>query len=130
MPRRGLLTLTLSAALASLAACAPQQPTYVLTQSTVAPAPVACNSAFRVANASSGTVERLYFSHASLGSWGADQLGERVLPPGRNTGYRAANAGAYDFRVVWANGRASELRGVDICRASLITVTDHGLRAS
>lgn len=90
----------------------------------------ACDTSFRVVNNSSGTVERLYFSHSSQGGWGADQLGTSVLPPGRVVSYRAANAGNYDFRVVWANGRAAELMRVNVCRASQITVTDRGLLAS
>lgn len=90
----------------------------------------ACNTAFRVVNNSSGTVGQLFFSHASLGGWGADQLGRSVLPPGRYVNYRAAHTGAYDFRVVWTNGRAAELRQVNVCRASQITVTDRGLFAS
>jgi hypothetical protein len=59
-----------------------------------------------------------------------DQLGQSVLPPGRFVNYRASNAGNYDFRVVWTNGRAAEMRGVNICRASQITVTNSGLVAS
>lgn len=81
-------------------------------------------------NNSGATVERLYFSHSSLGSWGNDQLGQSVLPPGRQVSYRAANTGNYDFRVVWTNGRAAEIRGVNVCRASRITVTNGGLLAS
>jgi len=124
MMRAGLMSLVI---LAGLAGCAPQPQTVY-----VQPAPVgrACDTSFRVVNASSGTVERLYFSHASLGGWGADQLGTAVLPPGRAANYRAANAGAYDFRVVWVGGRAAELRGVNICAASTISVTNGGLRAS
>lgn len=90
----------------------------------------ACDTAFSVVNNSSATVERLYFSHSSLRAWGNDQLGTSVLPPGRFVNYRAANAGSYDFRVVWSNGQATELMGVNICRASRITVTNRGLVAS
>ncbi len=90
----------------------------------------ACDTSFQVVNNSGATVERLYFSHSTQGGWGADQLGQNVLPPGRATSYRAANAGNYDFRVVWTNGRAAELRGIDVCRASRITVTNSGLTAS
>jgi hypothetical protein len=124
MLRRGLLAFPL---LGGLAACVPQPQTVYVQQA--APLARSCDTSFRVVNASSGTVERLYFSHSSLGGWGADQLGASVLPPGRSAGYRAANAGSYDFRVVWAGGRASELRGVNICAASTITVTNYGLRA-
>jgi hypothetical protein len=89
-----------------------------------------CNTAFRVVNNSSGTVGQLFFSHSSQSGWGADQLGRSVLPPGRFVNYRAANTGAYDFRVVWTTGRAAEIRQVNVCRASQITVTDRGLFAS
>lgn len=89
-----------------------------------------CNTAFRVVNNSSGTVGQLFFSHSSRSGWGVDQLGQSVLPPGRFVNYRAANTGAYDFRVVWTNGRAAEIRQVNVCRASQITVTDRGLIAS
>ena len=89
-----------------------------------------CDTSFRVVNNSSGVVERLYFSHSSRSGWGNDQLGSSVLAPGRLVNYRAANAGNYDFRVVWTNGRVAELMGVNICRASQITVTDRGLLAS
>jgi hypothetical protein len=89
-----------------------------------------CDTSFRVVNQSSGTVQTLQFSHSSLGAWGADQLGSSVLPPGRFVNYRAANAGNYDFRVMWTNGRSAQLMGVNICRASQITVTDRGLIAS
>jgi hypothetical protein len=90
----------------------------------------ACNTDFRVVNNSSVTVGQLFFSHSTLRGWGNDQLGTSVLPPGRFVNYRAANAGNYDFRVVWTNGRAAEMRGVNICRASQITVTNSGLIAS
>ena len=123
MTQRRLLTPAILAGLLGLAACAPQQPMLVQQQQ-------ACDTSFRVVNASSGTVERLYFSHASQSGWGNDQLGQNILAPGRSTSYRAANVGAYDFRTVWANGRSAELRRVNVCAASTITVTDQGLRAS
>lgn len=94
-----------------------------------APAPRVCDTSFRVVNNSSFVVERLFFSHSSLNAWGADQLGASVLYPGRYVNYRATNAGYYDFRIVWNNGRAAELRRVDICVASQITVTNGGLSA-
>jgi hypothetical protein len=120
----------LSAAIAGLAAlglaACQQEP----AQRVVVVPSQACDTSFRVVNQSSGTVERLYFSSSALSGWGNDQLGTSVLPPGRAAGYRAANTGNYDFRVVWTNGRVAELMGVNICRASQITVTDRGLIAS
>jgi hypothetical protein len=124
MHRRVLGAVLAGVATLGLAAC--QQP----QQSVVLVPTQACDTSFRVANMSSGTVERLYFSHGSLRNWGNDQLGTAVLPPGRVVSYRAANTGTYDFRVVWSNGRVAELMGVNICRASQITVTDRGLSAT
>ena len=95
----------------------------------MAPAPIACDTRFQVVNNSSLTVMQLFFSHASLANWGVDQLGQSVLAPGRFVNYTANNAGQYDFRIVWQNGRAAELRRVDICRASRIVVTNSGLYA-
>lgn len=127
MIRRGALGVLAGAAL-MLGACTPQQPQQVVVVQR--PVSQACDTSFVVVNNSGATVERLYFSHSSLGSWGNDQLGQSVLPPGRQVSYRAANTGNYDFRVVWTNGRAAEIRGVNVCRASRITVTNGGLLAS
>ncbi|SHJ50857.1 hypothetical protein SAMN02745194_02717 [Roseomonas rosea] len=114
-------------ALLALGGCVQPEPQVVYVQA--APR-VGCDTRFNVVNQSSYTVEQLYFSSSSLGSWGNDQLGRNVLPPGRATSYQAANQGAYDFRVVWGNGRAAELRGINVCVASTITITNSGLKAS
>ncbi|MGG5820065.1 hypothetical protein [Falsiroseomonas sp. HW251] len=108
----------------ALGACTPQAQNVVVVPSQ------ACDTSFRVANNSTMTVNQLFFSHSSLAGWGTDQLGNSVLPPGRFVNYRAANTGNYDFRVVWSNGQAAEIRGVNVCRASQITVTNRGLTAS
>ncbi|WP_458093999.1 hypothetical protein [Roseomonas sp. WA12] len=113
----------------SLAACVAPDPQYGMAPQYVG-IPQRCDTSFTVVNASSTTVQELYFSHASLRGWGNDQLGRNVLPPGRSNSYRASNQGAYDFRVVWTDGRAAELRNIDVCVASTITVTRSGLRAS
>ncbi|MBR0671204.1 hypothetical protein [Neoroseomonas soli] len=128
MFRRKLLTLFAILGAAAVSACAPQtiavpQPVYV------APPAVACDTRFQVVNNSSMTVMQVFFSHSSINNWGTDQLGQYVLRPGGTWNYRAANAGAYDFRIVWQNGRAAELRRIDICRASRIVVTNSGLYA-
>jgi hypothetical protein len=130
MIRRKLLALFAIAGAAALSACAPQT-VYVPQPVAIAPQPMrpACDTRFTVVNNSSLTVMQLFFSHASRNDWGVDQLGQNVLPPGRAWNFTAANAGAYDFRVVYANGRAAELRRVDICRASRIVVTNQGLFA-
>jgi hypothetical protein len=120
--RLGLAALSLLA----LAACTPETRTVVVP---VATGP-GCDTRFQVVNASTMTVRELYFSHSSLASFGVDQLGASVLPPGRAVTYRAANPGNYDFRVVFMNGQRADLYGVNICAVSRITVTNSGLRAS
>ncbi len=120
------LALLAPVALLFTAACQPQPQVVVVQQR---PAAAACDTSFRVSNASSRTVAQLYFSHSNLSGWGNDQLGASVLPPGRFVNYRAANTGNYDFRVVWADGRTAELRRVNVCVANEIRVTDGGLRA-
>ncbi len=130
------LSVVLLAAAPLLAACVPAQPmvqpVYVapVQQQVVPfrPAP-GCDTRFRVANQSGLTVRELYFSPSAVGGWGRDQLGQSMLPPGRYVNYRANNAARYDFRVVWVNGRAAELRGVNICAASQVTIRSNGLRA-
>jgi hypothetical protein len=115
-----------------LGGCTPQTQTAqpVVAVVPVRPAATVCDTRFRVVNNSSGTVAQLFFSHSSLSGWGADQLGASVLQPGRVVNFRAANAGNYDFRAVWGNGRAAELMRVNICAATQITITDRGLIAT
>lgn len=115
--------VALGVAAVALSACneaGGPQPVYAAT----------CDSRFQVVNQSGAVIERLYFSHSSQNGWGNDQLGQNVLGSGRMMTFRAANAGNYDFRVVWSNGRSAELRQVNICHAARITVTSRGLYAS
>lgn len=115
--------LVLGVAAVALSACNEMgvaQPVYAGT----------CDSRFQVVNQSGAVIEQLYFSHSSQGGWGPDQLGQNVLASGRMMTFRASNAGNYDFRVVWSNGRSAELRQVNICQASRITATNRGLSAS
>lgn len=91
--------------------------------------PAAATCGFQVANESSLTVNNLFFSSSAVSGWGPDQLGNSVLPPGRARNFRPNNQGNYDFRVVWTNGRAAELRQVDPCRTRQVLVTNRGLLA-
>lgn len=126
MLRRTLMAAPL---LFGLSACVQQVPVPVYA----GPSPAAaarCDSRFTVVNASGMTVQELYFSHSSRRDWGADQLGQNVIPPGQSMAFRAGSAGLYDFRAVWANGNAAELRDVDVCAYGQIRVGRGGLSAS
>lgn len=88
-----------------------------------------CDTSIRFENTSSITVTNLYYNPAPVATWGQDRLGQNVLRPGGTTNSRMSFARPYDFRIVWENGRSSELRNVDVCRVSHISITNVGLRA-
>jgi hypothetical protein len=72
---------------------------------------------FRFVNRSSATVNELYVSLSTDQNWGADRLGQNVLPPGRNV-WVALPSGrtcTVDIRAVYADGRAVERRRVETC---------------
>lgn len=123
-----LIAAALLAGSTLLVGCVPPQQMMQPVSVTPSRGPV-CDTSFRIVNNSSRAVAQLFFSHSSINAWGNDQLGSAVLPPGRTMNYRAANPGAYDFRVVWAGGGTAELRRVNVCTATEITVTNAGLRA-
>ncbi len=129
-PLHLLLPLLATVAAALAAGCTPAEPPPLAFGGPQPGAPVACDTRFRLANASSSTIAQFYFSHASQRQWGPDQLGSEVLPPGRAVIFRAAYPGDYDFRVVMADRRSAELRHVNVCTVLEVTVTDTGLRAS
>jgi hypothetical protein len=88
-----------------------------------------CDTSFTLVNQSGVTVQEFYFGSSAQSSWGADQLGQNVLPNGRSMNFRARNAGRNDFRVIWANGERADLMGVDICATSQIIATPTGISA-
>ncbi len=118
------LAATLLATGTLLGACVPdarQQPT--------TSARPGCDTSLRIVNTSSVTVLNLHYNPGPVADWGPDRLGQNVLRPAAVLNVRLAQARPYDFRIVWENGRSSELRNVDICRATQISITQVGLRA-
>lgn len=111
----------------ALAACSPPPPARIATES---PPQGSCEGELHVVNASSRTVDRLFLAQLSLEGWGRDRLGQEVLRPGRSANYRATAPGAQDLRIVWADGRAAELRRVDPCATGTIRIEDNRLKAS
>jgi hypothetical protein len=89
-----------------------------------------CDTRFTFSNNSGVTVNEFYFGPSSQSNWGRDRLGDGVLPPGRSVSYTSGGrGGAYDFKVVWANGDNAELMRVNICEASEIVATQRGIVA-
>ena len=88
-------------------------------------APVASGGdpSFQFVNQSGVTVNELYVSLSSERNWGPDRLGQAVLPPGRGlwVNLPAGRVCTADIRVVYADGRASERRGVETCSVRQVT---------
>ncbi len=82
-----------------------------------------------VANLSAVAVEQLYFGSGAPEGWGADLLGQAGLPSGTNAAVTVPERGAAAVRVVWRDGRAVELGGINACRIGRVTVLDAALRA-
>ncbi|MBY0335421.1 MAG: hypothetical protein K2X11_02340, partial [Acetobacteraceae bacterium] len=65
--------------------------------------------------------------------WGTELLGQGTVPPGGQVALRVPvpppglRSG---FRVVFVNGRAAELPGVDVCATPNIAVLPDGMRAT
>lgn len=101
-----------------------------LLAATAAPAFAQCDTRFTLRNNSSTQVNEFYFGPSSNSNWGRDRLGENVLPAGRQMTFTpGGNGGAYDFKIVWANGETAEVMRVNICEASEIIATRRGIEA-
>ncbi|MEI6162717.1 MAG: hypothetical protein WCP77_23045 [Roseococcus sp.] len=88
-----------------------------------------CDTRFNFHNRSSTTVIEFYFDSSRNPNWTRDELGAGVLPAGQSKRFAAAYSGNYDFRAVLDGGRAVELRQVDICSITDVTLTDAGMTA-
>jgi hypothetical protein len=88
-----------------------------------------CDTRFTLVNNSGETVQEFYFGSSAQSNWGADQLGQNVLPNGRSMNFAARAAGANDFKLVWVGGATAELMGVDICATHQIVATRSGIEA-
>lgn len=88
-----------------------------------------CDTRFALVNNSGATIREFYFGSSAQPNWGADQLGQHVLPPGATMNFATRQAGLNDFRVVWQGGEHAELMQVNICTTSAIVATPRGIEA-
>ena len=81
------------------------------------PAAAQQDPSFNLVNRSGQTINEVYVSPSSEQFWGRDWLGRDVLPNGRSLPIRLApSAGCQqDIRVVYADSRSEERRGVNTC---------------
>lgn len=87
----------------------------------------------RLENASGDSVEQLYLAPMNA-PWGADLIGPELrgrggLASGGATPLRFPSAGAFALRVVWVDGRAAEMEGLDGCVIRRVTLLQGGIRA-
>lgn len=71
-------------------------------------------------------VEQLYYG--APGAWGEDLLGAAGLEPGAARPVVLPGVPGLALRVVWADGRAVELPGLDPCRNVRIVMTQSTIR--
>lgn len=81
------------------------------------PAAAQQDPSFNLVNRSGQVIREVYVSPSSEQFWGRDWLGADVLPNGRSLPIRLApSAGCqHDIRVVYADNRSEERRGVNTC---------------
>ena len=74
------------------------------------------NPDFTLRNRGSVVINEVYVSSSATSNWGADRLGANTLAPGRSLSIvLPAGQCRNDIKVVFANGRESERRGVNTC---------------
>jgi hypothetical protein len=110
MLRRTILSLAIAAAFSTAAAAQ-------------------CDPRFQIVNATDTAAREIYIDSSALPAYTVDRLGNNVLGPGQVFNVTPSEGGLYDIKVVMANDAAAELRQVNVCQVSRITITPSGLQA-
>lgn len=82
------------------------------------------NPSFNLANRASGAVKEFFATPAGRANWGRDRLDGKGLAAGASFPVRLPADGncIYDLRVVFADGRSEEQRGVNACKIETVSV--------
>lgn len=88
-----------------------------------------CDTRFQMVNQTNQPVREIYIDSSALPQYTVDRLGQNVLQPGQTFNVTPQQAGMYDVLVVMQNNARAELRQVDVCRISVINITNNGLQA-
>ena len=89
----------------------------LLAAATFSASHAQANSHVWVANNSSSSVLRLYYSSAGRG-WGHDRLGDEIIASGQAKRFNvidSANTCRMDLKAVMSNGREHTRFGIDVC---------------
>ncbi len=90
-----------------------------------APAPAAGDPSFSLVNRADTAIRTLYVTPSGDPNWGEDRLaGRPPIPPGGSFAVRRRSDGRcrMDIRVLFADGRSEERRGLDTCTLDAVTV--------
>lgn len=81
------------------------------------------NPSFYLVNCAGSAISRVYASPAGMSAWGSNRLTDREIAPGQNAPIRLPADGncIYDIRVIYANGRSDERRGLNACEIDNLT---------
>lgn len=88
------------------------------------------NPSFNLVNRSPNPIKELYASPAGMTTWGRDRLGQNYLQPGGNFPVRLPADGncVYDVRVVYADNKEEERRGLNTCNLENVAFSGGGAR--
>ena len=78
------------------------------------------------ANTAALPVEQLHYG--APGAWGEDLLGGAGMAAGEARPVVLPGVAGLTLRAVWADGRATELQGLDPCRNARIVMAQGGIR--
>lgn len=92
-------------------------------------ATLGCSGELRLRNQGPMAVEQAFVSARGPGDWGPDLLAPGTLPPGAEQVVRGT-PGRNSVRIVFANGRAAEMPGLDVCATPSLAIQPTGLLAS
>lgn len=82
-----------------------------------------------ITNNGNVTIREFYMTDVDTQGWGDDRLGDRVVESGQTVRVvptqrqRARGYCQFDMRIVFANDRTWERRGVNLCQASELMCT-------
>lgn len=85
-----------------------------------------------IVNRSGVTIREFYMTDVDTRGWGDDRLGQNVVEPGDalrvvpTRQQRARGFCIFDMKVVFANERTVERRGVNLCQTSNLVCTSTG----
>ena len=78
---------------------------------------------FRLVNRGRSAVNEVYATLTGDTGWGADRLGDDTVPVGGNRVIRLPQGSCnYDVKVVYADGKATEKRRLNLCTIENLTV--------